>query len=108
MSEITLKNIGAALNHKRGNKGLRETAKEIGISPATLSRVENGKPPDIETFRKICQWMEIDAGTVLGTKIDKSVLTTPMVHLKAGKTPSKSAAKALASMILKANAFFSD
>jgi transcriptional regulator with XRE-family HTH domain len=38
--------------------GLREFAKQIGISTSTLSRVENGKQPDIETFFKICYWMK--------------------------------------------------
>lgn len=38
--------------------GLREFAKTIDISPATLSRIEHGKPPDIETFFKLCHWMK--------------------------------------------------
>jgi transcriptional regulator with XRE-family HTH domain len=108
MAEITLKNIGVALRKERSERGLREVAKEIGISPATLSRVEGGKLPDIETFRKICQWMELDAGEVLETKTNVPVVTTPMVHLKADKNLSVKAAKALSSMILAANACFND
>jgi len=38
--------------------GVREFAENIGISAATLSRVENGKMPDIETFFKLCFWMK--------------------------------------------------
>lgn len=38
--------------------GSREFAKQAGISAATLSRIENGKPPDIETFFKLCFWMK--------------------------------------------------
>lgn len=38
--------------------GVREFAKQIGISSATLSRIENGKVPDIETFFKLCFWMK--------------------------------------------------
>jgi transcriptional regulator with XRE-family HTH domain len=109
MGEITLKNIGAALRRVRGDAGLRETAREIEISPATLSRVEGGKLPDIETFQKICKWMEIDAGKVLGTKNDDSVAAgTPMVHLKADKNLSGKAVKALSAMIIAANACFTD
>ena len=44
---------------------VREAARNIGISPATLSRVENGKPPDIFTFAKICRWADLDFGTAL-------------------------------------------
>jgi transcriptional regulator with XRE-family HTH domain len=109
MGEITLKNIGAALRRERGDSGLRETAKEIGISPATLSRVEGGKLPDIETFTKICQWMKLDAGKVLGTTYDKPQgQLQPVVHLKADKNLSEKAAKALSAMIIAANACFND
>ena len=34
--------------------GLREFAKQAGVSLATLSRIENGNLPDIETFFKLC------------------------------------------------------
>jgi DNA-binding Xre family transcriptional regulator len=39
---------------------LDEAAKQIGISKATLSRIENLKTPDIETFGKICKWLETE------------------------------------------------
>ena len=38
--------------------GVREFSKEIGISFPTLSRIENGSLPDIETFFKLCKWMK--------------------------------------------------
>ena len=38
--------------------GIREFAKQADISAATLSRIENGRPPDIETFFKLCFWMK--------------------------------------------------
>ena len=40
--------------------GLRETAKTIGTSAATLSRVENGKTPDLVTCKLICDWLHVD------------------------------------------------
>ena len=40
-----------------------EAGKQIGISKATVSRVESGKLPDIETFIKICIWLETDPRT---------------------------------------------
>lgn len=39
------------------NTGLREVAKKINVSAATLSRVENGGTPEMETFLKICHWL---------------------------------------------------
>ena len=37
--------------------GMRKCAKKIGISAATLSRIENGKLPDILTLEKILKWL---------------------------------------------------
>lgn len=51
---------------KRESQSLREASKLIGISPATLSRIENGKVPDLDTFSKLCKWLELDPGFVLG------------------------------------------
>lgn len=36
---------------------VREAAKEIGVSASTISRIENGKTCEIESFLKICEWM---------------------------------------------------
>lgn len=66
MTKITLETIGVGLKERRGERGLREVAAEIGISAATLSRIEAGKQPDLETFSKLCKWLELDAGEVLG------------------------------------------
>jgi len=37
--------------------GVREVAKRIGISAATLSRVERGENPDGETLAKVLLWL---------------------------------------------------
>lgn len=39
---------------------LRECAKEIGVHPSTLSRIENGVLPDLMTCKKICNWLNLD------------------------------------------------
>jgi DNA-binding XRE family transcriptional regulator len=36
-------------------------AKQIGISKATLSRIENGSLPDLITYFKIIKWLNSDA-----------------------------------------------
>ena len=50
--------LAKRIKDKRGKIGLREIAKEIGVSLATISRIEKGKLPDVDTFIKICQWLE--------------------------------------------------
>lgn len=36
---------------------IRQASREIGISPSTYLRIEDGKLPDIETFLKILSWL---------------------------------------------------
>ena len=107
MPRIPLQRIGPLVRERRGDRGIREVAKEIGISPATLSRIEHGKVPDLETFRKVCRWLKIDPADVLGRP--ESVpekagaeAPTPAVHFKADRAMSRDAAEALAEMILAA------
>ncbi|RJQ37893.1 XRE family transcriptional regulator [Candidatus Microgenomates bacterium] len=98
MEELSLK-----LKHKRGNRGIREVAKEIGISHATLSRIESGKQPDLETFTKICKWLEIDPNSILGFQKKQSIadsVSMPVAHFRAEKTMSTTTASHLAELIL--------
>ncbi len=38
--------------------GLRDLSKQLGISPATLSRIENGKEPDINSLFVVCHYLK--------------------------------------------------
>lgn len=38
----------------------REFANDAGVSSATFNRIYNGKTPDLETFLKLCAWMQVD------------------------------------------------
>lgn len=112
MAKLGLSSIGPLVREKRGTRGVREVAQEIGISSATLSRVENGRLPDLDTFSKICRWLEIDPGEVLGCKVPgakeaPSELDTVFAHLRAEKTESPEVAQALAEMILAAHRMIS-
>ncbi len=102
MDTIKLNTLGINLQQKRGDKGIREVAKEIGTSPTTLSRVENGHIPDLQTFTKICTWMEVDPGEVLGTKLSDSATSQASVHFRKPQTLDSSVANSLANMIVAA------
>ena len=86
---------------------MREVAKEIGVSPATLSRVEGGKLPDLLTFRKLCGWLQIDPAEVLEIPGERGpaadVAPTAAVHLRADSLLSQEAAGDLAELILAAH-----
>lgn len=82
---------------KRKNVGVRATARDVGISPATLSRVENGHIPDIETFEKLCQWLGASPAAFLAAP---AAAPTASVHFRKKATTKKETAEALGSLIL--------
>lgn len=99
MEELSLK-----IKQKRGGMGIRAAAKEIGISPATLSRVETGKQPDINSFRLICAWLDIDPGVALGLQGGQETVTHTdgpvFAHFRAHKAMGAETAQHLANLIL--------
>lgn len=100
MQRTSLGNLGRKIANKRGDQGLRATAKEIDISSSTLSRIENGHLPDLETFKKICDWLEVNPGDVLGNKATNNEINRARVHFKVDKTLKPETADALAKMII--------
>lgn len=54
---MSMQNLASAVINYRGNISIRVAAREIGISPTTLSRLEKGCEPDAKTLEKICAWM---------------------------------------------------
>ncbi len=56
---IDLEKLAARLRTKRGDRGLRVVAEQIGgVSASTLSRIEQGSAPDLPTFIRVCAWLE--------------------------------------------------
>ena len=101
-----MEELSVRMKDKRGSRGVREVAKEIDISPATLSRIESGKQPDISTFGKLCKWLNVDPSTILGLR---TVPSTPVkmnndglvhAHFRADKELSPDTANHLAQLIM--------
>ena len=95
--------LATLVRSKRGNRGLRETAKEIGkVSPSTISRVENGKTPDMETFLALCDWLEVPPAELINSTEEKKDSNTPeaiAIQLRADKNLDPAIADALASLV---------
>ena len=106
MAGVSIEVLGQKLRLERGGRGIREIAREIGVSAATLSRVERGNLPDLETFAKLCEWLKIDPSTILGlenvTDDEPSGRVVANAHFRAEAAPSPELAGALAEMILAA------
>lgn len=100
----SLDTLGQLIVDKRKEVGVRATAKEIGISPSTLSRVENGYLPDLQNFKSICEWLEIDPNQILGfasVHQTEDLHTVASVHFKKKNTTSSATAVALGEMIMR-------
>lgn len=63
---LDMERLATMVRAKRSGRGLREVSDEIGgISPSTLSRVENCKMPDMKTFLQLCDWLQIKPAELL-------------------------------------------
>lgn len=100
---MPLEDLGRLALEKRSKLGLgiRGAAKEIGISHATLARVEKGFLPDLENYEKIRRWLGIEEEAV---GAQGPVANVPHVHFRREKTATPATAGALARMILAAQA----
>lgn len=108
-SYVDMNHLASLVRAKRGRRGLRDVAREIGdVSPSTLSRVENGKLPDMETFLLICDWLSIPPATVIKTPDDRSTMPVSgdaesiVVQLRASKDLDPEVASAIATMVIAA------
>ena len=106
-----MEELGRLVREKRGVQGVREAARQADVSPATLSRVETGKTPDLETFKKLCVWLCVDPNELLGTTKSKTPKSPSnamefgdsmgqvFAHFRAKKTMSQDTVGHLAELI---------
>jgi transcriptional regulator with XRE-family HTH domain len=99
---LPIEELGRLIVAKRGSRGVRAAAADVGISSATLSRVENGHMPDLETFAKICKWLGKDPREFLGFDRDETASPQAVVQFRKDRTVSRETAVALGELILAA------
>jgi transcriptional regulator with XRE-family HTH domain len=107
--EIDIYKLAALVRAKRGKRGLRETAKEVGVvSVSTLSRIEQGKIPDLGTFLRLCHWLGVSLEQFVSESVQVDpqkptpTISTPemiVAHLRADRTLDPHTAEALSTMI---------
>jgi transcriptional regulator with XRE-family HTH domain len=100
---LDMEKLASLVRNKRQTRGLRETAKEIGnVSPSTISRVENGKAPDMETFLALCDWLKVPAAELIKNTEDEREIDTPeaiTIQLRADRNLDPIIANALATLV---------
>lgn len=108
--EINVNALAEAIQRHRGDKKLtvRAAADQMeNVSPSTLSRIERGSLPDLDTYMRICRWLNVDpvhfANKPIGKEetVRKSELMTEdiIVHLRADKLLNQQTRDALITMI---------
>jgi transcriptional regulator with XRE-family HTH domain len=101
---LPIEELGRLISRKRGARGIRAAAADADVSPATLSRVENGHLPDLATFAKICRWLEVDPAQFLGIARDDAPVPAKraVAHFRKKSTVSAETATSLGALILAA------
>jgi transcriptional regulator with XRE-family HTH domain len=108
MARLSPERLGQEVVRKRGSMGIRAAAGEIGISPATLSRVERGHLPDSRRLGMICMWLGIEPGEIIGHGRSQGMSGMPAVQIgfKKGQAFRSQTAKSLAKLIVAAHRQF--
>lgn len=99
--------LAALVRAKRGDKGLRAAAEEIGeVSPSTLSRIEQGRMPDVDTFFRLCRWLGVSADELAPRQAKSRKGAQPPtppeqveVYLRADRTLRSETVEALVQMV---------
>jgi transcriptional regulator with XRE-family HTH domain len=107
---LSPKTLGSLLLQKRGSMGIRAAAGEIGISSATLSRIEHGRLPDLDTLQKVCRWLGVDPAGYFGAppKHGPSGEARLQVVFKKDRAVSQNTSRALGKLIIAAYRQFSE
>jgi len=101
-----------ALDAHRQAKGLtwKAVAEKARISASTLTRIAQGKRPDVDTLAALCKWSGLRADDFIAYEGDQRVKPEPLAeivgHLRADKNLKPEAAKAIEVMVRVAYAEF--
>jgi transcriptional regulator with XRE-family HTH domain len=80
-AHLDVDSLYAALDKEREARDLswRSLAKEVGVSPSTMSRMANGQKPDVDSFAALTAWLGTNPETYLvGTvhsKVEPDLMT---------------------------------
>jgi transcriptional regulator with XRE-family HTH domain len=109
-SGIDLEKLAARVRTKRGDRGLRFIAEEVGgVSASTLSRIEQGSAPDLPTFIRVCEWLGVSPDVFVksalalkrraGTDFDISLPDAVEAQLRQDRVLPSSTVNAISEMI---------
>jgi transcriptional regulator with XRE-family HTH domain len=76
---LDLDGLVGSLDTKRLADGIswRELARRAGVSASTLTRMQQGKRPDVDTFSALMRWLNVPAENFLAMKRTSSQDMSP-------------------------------
>jgi transcriptional regulator with XRE-family HTH domain len=95
----------AALDAQRQGRRLtwKKVADEAGVSASTLTRLAQGRRPDVDTLAVLCRWSGLKADDYLGPKENISGRAEPLAvalgHLRADPNLTKEGAQAIETLL---------
>jgi transcriptional regulator with XRE-family HTH domain len=102
---VNVEALYAALDAKRDKQGLswRELARHLAISPSTLTRMAQGRRPDVDAFATLLRWLGMPADAFMrpAAKSKEGASTVAMIssYLRADRTIEAKDAEALEDII---------
>ncbi|HVZ71213.1 MAG TPA: helix-turn-helix domain-containing protein [Polyangia bacterium] len=104
---VDLEGLHDALDVKRRAEGIswRQAATQMGVSASTLTRMAQGKSPDVEGFGRMVRWLGAQADDFIAPiasrkrKPDQDLRVVVSRHLRASKELDRESAKALENII---------
>lgn len=99
--EFDITGFHAALDAQRVSKGLnwKEVSEESGVSASTLTRMSQGRRPDIDGLALLLAWSGLDASNFLPEANSPEPLAQITANLRADRNLKPESAKALEEII---------
>src|SRR5438552_3187539 len=111
-NQLDLKTLVAAINSERQARGWswRQVANDAEVSPSTLTRMQQGKLPDVNTFATLIKWLNQPADNFLALSRGQPSspphpLTVASTLLRSKREVSPEALNALDELVRAAYAF---
>ena len=100
----------AALDAQRASKGLtwKDVAEQSGVSASTLTRMSQGKRPDVDGLALLLAWSGLDALQFVPSANEPEPMAKIAANLRADRNLSDDSAKALQEIIQVAYERFRD
>lgn len=81
----------------------KKVAEQAGVPASTLTRMSQGRKPDVDSLSSLCAWSGLKAGDFIRTEAGKKAQAEPLAqisaHLRADPNLSKEGAQALETLI---------